>query len=206
LPRSADGRPPLASRRVRLAAVALALAAGAAGLWAGGLRGPLSAALKSPETQAREAAAALSAIRALDAGPARVELDDLRLAEITVAVDGARARVVAIAEAGGRARFADQAPALAYVGRETFLLERCARGWCPVEGALPALRGVVAALAGSPRPPGARVLAWQIRVERDAATAGEDRELAAGGAPPRRLREVRALRRDAGGTWALVAP
>jgi hypothetical protein len=184
---------------------ALALAAGAAGLAAGALRGPLSAALKSPETLAREAAAALARTRALDAGPARVELDDLRLVEITVSVDGPRARVVALAEAGGRARFADQAPALAYVGRETFLLERCAQGWCAVEGALPALRGVVEALAGSPRPPGTRVLAWQIRVERDAATAGEDQEIAEGAAP-KRLRALRALRRDASGRWALVAP
>jgi hypothetical protein len=185
--------------------VALVLAAGAAGLAAGALRAPLSAALKSPETLAREAAAALARPRALEAGPARVELDDVRLAEITVAVDGSRARVVAIAEAGGRARFADQAPALSYMGRETFLLERCAQGWCAVEGALPALRGVVEALAGSPRPPGARVLAWQIRVERDAATAGEDQEIAEG-ATTRRLRAVRALRRDAAGRWALAAP
>lgn len=140
----------------------------------------------------------------LEAGPARIELDELRLAEITVAVDGPRARVVAIADGGGRARFGAEAPALAYVGREAFLLERCAAGWCAAEGVLPALRGVVEALVAAPRPPGARVVAWQIRVERDEATAGEDREV--GGAPPRREREVRTLRRDAAGRWAPAAP
>lgn len=203
MPRSAE-RAPTASRPLRLAAVALALAAGALALGPGVLRGRLSAALRSPETLAREAAAGLAGRRALDAGPVRIELDDLRLAEITVAVDGPRARVVAIAEGGGRARFGDQAPSLAYVGREAFLLERCAAGWCAADGALPALRGVVEALAASPRPPGVRVVAWQIRVERDEATAGEDRELPE--APPRRAREVRTLRRDAAGRWALAAP
>lgn len=201
MPRSAEARG-AGPRRLRLAAVALALAAGAAALAVGGR---LSAALKSPETLAREAVAALAGRRVLDAGPARIELDDLRLAEITVAVDGPRARVVAIAEGGGRARFGDQAPALAYVGREAFPLERCAAGWCAADGALPALRGVVETLASSPRPPGARVLAWQIRVEREAATAGEDQELPAE-ASPRRVRAVRALRRDAAGRWVVVAP
>lgn len=204
MPRSAEPRP-AASRRLRLAAVGLALAAGVAALATGALRGRLSAALKSPETLAREAAVALAGERVLDAGPARIELDDLRLAEITVAVDGARARVVAIAEGGGRVRFGDQATALAYVGREAFRLDRCAAGWCAADGALPALRGVVEALAASPRPPGARVIAWQIRVERDAATAGEDQELPAE-ASPRRARAVRTLRRDAAGRWTVVAP
>jgi hypothetical protein len=197
---------PAASRRVRIALVVLALAAGAAGLAGGALRGGLSFALESPEARARAAAAALAGTRALDAGPARLELEELRLAEIAVAVDGPRARVVAVAEGGGRARFAGQAPTFAYVGREAFLLERCAgAGFCPAEAPLPALRGVVAALAGAPRAAGTRVLAWQIRVERDRATAGEDLEVA-DGAAVRRLREVRALRREADGGWALAAP
>jgi hypothetical protein len=203
LPRSADG-PPRASRALRVAVAALALAAGAAALGGGALRGRLADLLKSPETRAREAAAALAAARVLEAGPARIELDELRLSEIAVAVDGRRARVLAIAEGGGRARFGAEAPALAYVGREAFPLERCAAGWCAPEGALPALRGVVEALVAAPRPAGARVVAWQIRVERDEATAGEDREL--DGAPPRRERELRTLRRDAAGRWAPAAP
>jgi hypothetical protein len=57
---------------------------------------------------------------------------------------------------------------------------------------------VVSALRAAPREAGARVQAWQVRVERDAATVGEDYEVEG-----RRLRVRRELRRDASG-WRLV--
>jgi hypothetical protein len=78
-------------------------------------------------------------------------------------------------------------------------MERCrAERWCLA--GLPALGGVVAALRAAPREPGARVLAWQVRVERGRASAGEDYE--AGG---QRRRVVRALRSD-GAAWRLAPP
>lgn len=57
-------------------------------------------------------------------------------------------------------------------------------------------------LAGPP--PRVRVVAWQIRVERDRAEVGEDREVAAAGSPPRRERRVSTLvREDA--RWLFLA-
>lgn len=57
-----------------------------------------------------------------------------------------------------------------------------------------------------PASPGRRlsVKAWQIRVERDTATVGEDYELAAGGAPPRALRARYDLRWE-DGRWRIVS-
>jgi hypothetical protein len=162
----------------------------------------LACSVTSPETEVKAAVTALAPLDGLDAGAARVDIGRLRLADVTVAVDGARARVVAVAEAGGRVRFAGQEPTVAYVGREAFSVERCAsRRWCAAEGALPALRGVVAALAEAPRGDGAWVLAWHIRVERDRATAGEDWVPGEGG-PTRRARWE--LLRD-GERWRVVA-
>jgi hypothetical protein len=195
LPRSAE--PAGVPRGLRLALVAVALAAGAAALLLGG-RGRLASLARSPETQVKDALARLDHLDGLEAGLARIDLSRLALEDVAVAMEGGRARVLAIAEADGRVRFGAEAPALAYVGREAFEVERCAApgGWCPAEGALPALRGVVAALAAAPRPEGARVVAWQIRIERDVASAGEDREVsAAPGGEPRRLRATWSLRR-----------
>ncbi|GEJ55887.1 nuclear transport factor 2 family protein [Anaeromyxobacter diazotrophicus] len=48
-----------------------------------------------------------------------------------------------------------------------------------------------------------RVSAWQIRVERDRAEVGEDREVSAPGAPPRQERRVYRLARE-GERWLLV--
>jgi hypothetical protein len=84
-------------------------------------------------------------------------------------------------------------------------MERCAaRRWCLAPDALAGLRGVVAALSAAPRAEGARAVAWQVRVERDAAEAGEDYDAVEGGAT-RRLRARHALAR-AGSGWRLVAP
>lgn len=204
MPRSAE-----VPRRLRVAAVAVALAAGGAALVLGGRGARLASLARSPETDVKEALASLGPLDGLAAGTARVDLSRVALGDVTVAVEDGRARVLAVAEAEGRARFAGQAPALAYVGREAFAVERCAApsGWCPAEGAFSALRGVVAALAEAPRPAGARVVAWQIRVERDAASAGEDYEAPSEdpAGPARRLRATFALRRE-GDRWSLAPP
>ena len=186
-------------RGLRLALAGVALAAAVFLASRGGL--PTAA---SPEREASAAAAKLARLEGLSAGDARLDLDDLALRDVTVAMDGARALVIAVADADGRARFDGQAPKVSYVGRERFAMERCAgAGFCPEDGVLEALRGVVAALVHAPRPPGARILAWQIRVERDTAAAGEDHELGEG-TGARRARASFALRRGEAG-WA-VAP
>jgi hypothetical protein len=142
----------------------------------------------------KEALARLGAVSLARAG---VSLTGLRFSDVTVQVEGGRARVLAVVEADGRA--GEGGPALAYVGREAFEMERCREArWCLA--GLPALEGVLAALRAAPREADARVVAWQVRVERERATAGEDYE--AGG---RRLRAVRELRREAS-AWRLAAP
>ena len=155
----------------------------------------LACSVASPETEVKDALARLREAR-LDAGGApALELRSLRFADVTVSLDGPRALVLAVVEAEGSA---GGGASLAYVGREAFAMERCPTlRWCLPD--LPALRGVVAALREAPREAAARVTAWQVRVERDHATAGEDYELAG-----RRLRVRRELRREVAG-WRLVA-
>jgi hypothetical protein len=151
----------------------------------------------SPESEVKEALARLGAAELPPGAPARLVLDHLRFGDVVVSMDGPRALVLAVVEAEGRA--APGGPALAYVGREAFTMERCPSArWCL--GDLPALRGVVAALRAAPRPAGARVVAWQVRVERDRAAAGEDYEI-----DGRPLRVRRELGRDGAG-WRLAAP
>lgn len=153
----------------------------------------LGCSVASPETQVKDALAALHAADLPD-GAAALSLRELRFGDVSVAMDGPRALVLAVVEAEGVAG----GPAISYVGREAFAMEPCReRRWCLAD--LPALRGVVAALREAPREAGARVVAWQVRVERDTAAAGEDYE--AGG---RRLRIRRELRRDGAG-WRVVA-
>jgi hypothetical protein len=172
----------------------------------------LACAVTSPETEVKEALARLAPVE-LEAGGARVALARASFSDVAVSMDGPRALVVAVVEADGRTTLPGAAPALAYVGREAFAMVRCAgRGWCLAPDALAGLRGVVAALAAAPRAEGARVVAWQVRVERDAAEAGEDYEAVDGrssgaearaGGAPRRLRARHALARDAAG-WRLA--
>jgi hypothetical protein len=109
--------------------------------------------------------------------------------------------VVAIVEADGRVRAGPREVRLAYVGREAFVMERCAaRRWCPAGAALPSLQAVVEVVRAAPRPDGRRPLGWQIRVERERAVAGEDAELEDGA----RVRGVFELER-AGQAWRLAA-
>jgi hypothetical protein len=165
----------------------------------------LACSAASPETEVREALARLSAVEVAAGDGARVALAPVRFSDVAVSMDGARARVIAVVEADGRVRLAGGEPALAYVGRETFSMERCAGArWCLADGALEGLRGVVAALAAEPRAEGVRVAAWQVRVERDRAEAGEDYEAPDGGAT-RRLRARHALARE-GAAWRLLPP
>jgi hypothetical protein len=117
-------------------------------------------------------------------------------------MDGSRALVVTVVEADGRVRAGAREIQLAYVGREAFAMERCSgRRWCPTGAPLPALAGVVETLLAASRPEGQRPVAWQIRVERDRASAGEDAEGPVGG---RVVRSVFELARD-GGRWRIAS-
>ncbi len=156
----------------------------------------LACSVASPETEVKEALARQGRLE-LAGGVARIALERVRFSDVAVSVDGGRALVFAVVEADGRVG-PDGGPALAYVGREAFAMERCAQArWCAEGGGLPALRGVLAALAEAPRDPDARVVAWQVRVERAGATAGEDYEVRG-----RRLRARWELGRE-GDRWRI---
>ncbi len=137
------------------------------------------------------------------AGDARILLSRATFADVEVSLDGARARVVAVVDADGRVSAGGREVRVGYVGREAFEMERC-RGarWCAAGAPLPALAGVVEAIAAAPRPDGRRPVAWQIRVERDRASVGEDAAGRDGGRAPR---GVVALVRD-GARWRIAAP
>jgi hypothetical protein len=139
-----------------------------------------------------------------------LELSPVRYAEVVASVEGEQATVVALLEAEGRAAWRDQAARVSYIGREKFRMRPCSiAGWCAEGEQFERLRGVLLALfrrqdALAGAAPGRRVLAWQIRVEREGAEVGEDCEAAEGGAP-RRLRSRFALRQD-GSRWVLAGP
>ncbi|HEX9051254.1 MAG TPA: hypothetical protein VF841_12045, partial [Anaeromyxobacter sp.] len=123
----------------------------------------LSCAVASPATEVKEALARLAPVE-LDAGTARLLLARASFSDVAVSMDGPRALVVAVVEADGRVRVRGAEPTLAYVGRESFAMDRCAgRRWCLAPDALAGLRGVVAALAAAPRADGGRPVAWQVR-------------------------------------------
>jgi hypothetical protein len=161
----------------------------------------LGCSVASPKTEIREALARAAPF-ALAAGPARVEVGRAVYRDVEVSAEGGRAQVLAVVDADGQVRLAGGDVALGYVGREAFELERCARGWCPTGAALPALAGVVAALATAPREEGRRPVAWQIRVERDHGLVGED---AVGPGGARVARGAFDLVRGVDG-WRLAAP
>lgn len=167
----------------------------------------LTTAAASPEAQVQAALAGRGGviIDDVDGAGGRAELSPVRYADVAVQVDAGVARVLAMVEARGVIAWRGERADLGYVGRESFAASRCAEGWCPRGPPLPALQGVLAALRArsAAAAPAVRVLAWQIRVERDRATAGEDYALA-GAAAGERRRALHALRRD-GERWVVVA-
>jgi hypothetical protein len=157
--------------------------------------------VSSPATEIREALARSAPI-GVAAGGARIDLGRADFRDVVVAPEDGRARVLAVVDADGTVSLAGGAVSLGYIGREDFEMERCARArWCATASPVPALAGVVEALAAAPAEPGRRPLAWQIRVERDRASVGEDAEGPGGSAAPRRALN---LVRD-GARWR-VAP
>jgi hypothetical protein len=130
----------------------------------------------------------------------RIELTALRFGDVAVQVDGGTAQVLAVVEARGVVTIGEERAELGYVGREAFALARCGIArWCPEGEELPALEGVLTALRARADAASAHIRGWQIRVERDRATAGED--YAVGGPQGREPRRaVHELRRE-GGRW-----
>ena len=138
-----------------------------------------------------------------------VELSPVRYGDVSAAVDGQVATVVAMLEAEGRAVWRDQSAAVSYIGRERFRMRPCGiAGWCGEGEQFQRLRGVLLALfrrddalAAAAAPARRRVLAWQIRVEREVAEVGEDFETVPPAGAPVRERARFRLRLD-GGRWA----
>lgn len=187
-----------------LVPVLLALAVGAAWRYRDPLLAALTAAAAGPRTQVQEALARRGRA-ALDlGGGGRAELSPVRFGDVAVQVDGARAQVLAVVDGQGAVSWRGERATLGYVGREAFAMVRCpAARWCPEGAELPALRGVLSALrARAEVEPDRHVRAWQIRVERERATAGEDYDVVLPGGAERR-RAVHALRREGAG-WVFV--
>jgi hypothetical protein len=139
-------------------------------------------------------------------GGGTLELAPVRYAEVAPLVEGDRAVVAAVLEAEGRAVWRDQAAAVTYLGRERFHMRPCSIAlWCAEGDQFARLRGVLAslfrrhdALAAAARPAARRVLAWQIRVERETAEVGEDFETAPPSGAPLRERSRISLRLESG--------
>lgn len=198
--------PSSASRRRLGRALALLLpAVGLAGaLSAVGLRDRIVRLRAGGEDQVRQALLAVKSARfAQGEPPVTVDLPRVAFRDVAAAVEGSRAQAVAMAEAEGAVAFDGQAPSLSYVGREVVTLAPCpGAGWCAA-APLPRLAEVLLVLrerhrALGPTQPGRRVRAWQIRVERETAEVGEDRE-EPGPAGPVRSRSRFTLRREGGG-------
>jgi len=190
----------------RWLAVLLPALAAAGGLSAVALRERIVRFRAGGEDQVRAALAGVSALR-LQVGepPISVELPRVAYRDVAAAVEAGKATAVAMVEAEGAAAFDGQAPAVSYLGREVVALVPCAgAGWCAA-APLPRLGEVLVALrrrhqALSRAEPGRRVQAWQIRVERERAEVGEDRESPGPTGGPARARSRFTLRRE-GGAW-----
>lgn len=157
--------------------------------------------VSSPASEIRESLARAAPLE-VAAGPATILLARATFSEVAVAPEGRRAAVLAVVDADGRVRGPGLDAAVSYVGREALDVERCGGSrWCPVGPALPALAGVVETLVASPRTGGRRPVAWQVRVERDRATVGEDAVAPGGGGAPRTVLD---LTRD-GARWRIAA-
>ncbi len=135
-----------------LVPIALSLLALAGGWWLKDATPWLAGAAAAPEQQVRKALSDLTSARLEDvyghAAGGLAELQQLRLGDVTVAVEGegaaARARVVAMAEGTGRLAWRGQVIGLGYVGREAFTMKPCRfAGWCAEGEALGELRPVL---------------------------------------------------------------
>lgn len=124
----------------------------AAAWWLEGATPGLTGAVASPEAKVRAALAAFTSARLEDAyghgAGGLAELTGLRLADVTVALEGegerTRARVVAMAEGSGRVAWRGQVATLGYVGREAFTMRPCTfAGFCAEGEALAELRPVL---------------------------------------------------------------
>lgn len=193
----------------------LAAATAAAAFWL--FRGPLlsagsSLSLQAPETQIRQALshqdrAHLEDVYGFRAG-GTLELVPVRYSDVVPVVEGNRATVVAMLDAEGKAVWRDRDARVSYLGRETFHMKPCSIAlWCAEGDQFARLRGVLFALFRHDdelRSRGdRRVLAWQIRVERDAAEVGEDYEVEEPGRGRRTLRARYRLERR-GERWAFA--
>lgn len=190
----------------RWLAILLPALAAAGALAAVGLRERIVRFRAGGEDQVRAALSALTALRFQTGDPPMsIELPRVAYRDVSASVQEGQATAVTMVEAEGAAAFDGQAPQISYLGREVVALAPCAAdGWCAA-APLPRLAQVLEvlrrrhrALAGAE--PGRRVRAWQIRVERETAEVGEDREAAGPGGTPVRSRARFTLRR-AGGAW-----
>jgi len=82
--------------------------------------------------------------------------------------------------------------------RDAEALSRLISARHPSRGSIPAAAGELSGPNGR-----TRIVAWQIRIERDGAEVGEDVEIALAGAEPRRARRLYRLERD-GDRWLFV--
>lgn len=126
-----------------LSVLALAL-----GWWLKDAAPGLAGAAAAPEQQVRKALTDLTSARLEDVyghgSGGLAELQQLRLADVTVALQGERAQVVAMADGSGRVAWRGQVIPLSYLGREAFTMKRCRfAGWCAEAEALGQLRPVL---------------------------------------------------------------
>ncbi|HEY7723709.1 MAG TPA: nuclear transport factor 2 family protein [Anaeromyxobacteraceae bacterium] len=141
-------------------------------------------------------------------GGGTLDLHPVRYADVAPLLEGERAVVTAMLEAEGRAVWREQVAAVSYLGRERFHMRPCSIAlWCAEGDQFARLRSVLAflfrrhdALAAAARPAARRVLAWQIRAERETAEVGEDLETAPPTGAPTRERSRLSLRLE-GGRW-----
>ena len=132
--------------------LAASVAAAAAWYWrADLLNAEPAAALRSPETQVRQALAAQSRAHLEDiygwkAG-GTLELVPVRYEDVVPDVEGNRATVVAVLDAEGKAVWRDQSATVSYIGREQFHMKPCKIAlWCAEGDQFARLRAVLRTL------------------------------------------------------------
>jgi hypothetical protein len=127
---------------------AVTLLALALGWWLKDAAPELAGAAAAPEQQVRRALSGLTSARLEDVyghgSGGLAELQQLRFADVTVALQGERVQVVAMADGAGRVAWRGQVIPLSYLGREAFGMRRCRfAGWCAEGEALGQLRPVL---------------------------------------------------------------